>query len=72
VATLFVSLNRQMRGEVDLEAGTVTTFEEGEAQAGHDLLNLAAMQAISQGGSLFVLQPEDMPGGEALAAVYRF
>ena len=72
VATLFVSLNRQIRGEIDLEAGTVTAFDEGDARAGHDLLNLAAMQAISQGGALFVLQPEDMPGGAALAAVYRF
>jgi hypothetical protein len=30
------------------------------------------MQAIAQGGAVFVLPPEEMPDGAALAAVFRF
>ena len=72
VATLFVSLHKQIWGEVDPEAGTVTTCEPEGGQSVHDLLNLAAMQAIAQGGAVFVLPPEEMPDGAALAAVFRF
>ena len=72
VATLFVSLNRQMWGEVDLEAGRVVACEPDPDEAGHDLLNLAAMRAAAQGGAVFVLPPEAMPDGSPLAAVFRF
>lgn len=72
VATLFVSLHKQIWGEVDLESGKVDTCEPDTEDKGHDLLNLAAMQAIAQGGAVFVLPPEEMPDGAALAAVFRF
>jgi hypothetical protein len=72
VATLFVSLNKQIWGDVDLVAGTVTTCEPDADDTGHDLLNMSAMQAIAQGGAVFVLPPEEMPDGSALAAVFRF
>jgi hypothetical protein len=47
--------------------------EHADEQPGdEELLDLAAMQTITHRGVVYGVKPEDVPGGQLLAAVYRF
>ena len=54
---------------VDAEARTV---DLSEARTGYDLFDLAAVQTLSNGGTVYAVEPGEMPGGGEVAAVYRF
>jgi hypothetical protein len=59
------------------ETGRVDTLllaEGADLQGGpdEDLVDSAAVRTLQQGGAVFILPPEQMPGGEAMAAVLRY
>ena len=37
-----------------------------------DLYDLAAVQTLTMGGTVYVVEPEDIPGGGNLAAAVRY
>ena len=46
---------------------------EMKVQGRHeDLVNAAALQTIAYGGDVFILSPEEVPGGGQMAAITRF
>jgi hypothetical protein len=48
------------------------TREASERDDGDDLVNMAALQTLAQGGDVYVLPPERVPGGNNVAALLRF
>jgi hypothetical protein len=70
VEVLFVALDRECWGLVDLTTDQVEVH--GRAEPGdEDLLNLAALHTLSSGGTVYALPREDVPGGDAAAAIVR-
>ncbi len=37
-----------------------------------DLMDLAAYQTLEHAGTIYILKPEEVPGGEPLSAILRF
>jgi hypothetical protein len=71
VDTLFVALDERVWGTFDPEALTVEiTGEQRNGDA--DLLNLTALQTIATGGTVFAKANGDLPGGNNIAAIYRY
>lgn len=71
VADLFVALDVQVWG--DFDPGTHTVHLHEDAQTGDiDLLDLASIQTILNGGSVFAVEEEQVPDGGPLAAVFRY
>lgn len=71
VDILFVDGEARMTGCFDPEENRVLT---GEACGGEeeDLLNLAAVQTLIHGGTVYAVSSGAMPGGEPMGAVFRF
>ena len=71
IATLFVPLGVRRWGRFDFNN---LRLEEHEAeQTGDDeLLDLAAAQTLQHDGIVYGVKPEEVPGGQLLAAVYRY
>ena len=71
VEGLFVSRDDHRWGVFDATTGEVD--QHAEQQVGDaDLLDLAAANTVINGGWLFVVDPVDVPGGAAAAAVLRY
>ena len=71
VASLFVPVGVQKWGTIDSDNHTVESHEE--AQAGdEDLLDWAAIRTLENGGEVFAVTPEMVPGDALLAAVFRY
>ena len=71
VASLFVAVGVQRWAAVGAGNGRFESHDEvrpGDA----DLLDLAATQTLMNGGEVFVVQPEVVPGKAPLAAVFRY
>ena len=71
VEVLFVALGVQVWGRFDSNAYTVQVHEAPEP-GDEDLLDLAAIHAWLNRGVVYAVAPEDVPGGNHLAAVYRY
>ncbi len=71
VDCLFVGLNGGVPGWYDPVSCTV---ELGSGPGGleEDLLDLAAVQTILHGGTVYPLESKRLPGGASLAAVFRY
>ena len=69
VQTLFIPLHERRWGRYDAEA---RTLDLNEARTGYDLFDLAAVQTLTNGGTVYAVQPGEMPGGGEVAAVYRY
>jgi hypothetical protein len=67
VAHLFIAEGSRMPGGWDKATMQVTS--EG---AGEDLLNIAALQTLVNGGEVWVTTPEKVPGGGPVAALFRY
>ena len=71
IAELIVALNVHVWGDFETSTNTVTLH--GDAQEGDkDLLDLASIQTILNGGSVFAVEKEQVPGGGPLAAIFRY
>jgi hypothetical protein len=71
VDTLFLPLGRSVHGRFDRSTGAVS-LGESERNDEEDLLDLAAVQTLKSGGSVLTVRPEDVPGGSACAALFRY
>jgi len=69
VETLFVSLGRQAWGVLDPAAGKVELHKKalfGDV----DLLDLAAAHTLTHGRTVYAVQPEHLPSGTDVAAIF--
>lgn len=71
VDSLFVPMGRQSWGKFDAENNTI--HHSAEHQNGeYDLINMAAIKTLSQGGSVYALSKDAMPQGASIAAIFRY
>lgn len=71
VESLFVAVGQQKWGSFDAQQNVLHQFPEAQAGA-QDLLDEAAIQTLFQGGTVFSLEPENIPDGPPIAAVFRY
>ena len=71
VEALFVSLDQECWGSFDSEENQVM-FDDEPQPASKDLVDYAAAQTLVNGGSVYPLDEEDIPGDGPLAAIFRF
>ena len=71
VDALFVPIGEQSWGWFDEDRDTV--HHSAEQQNGeHDLINMAAIKTLSQGGNVYALEKEEMPQESSIAAIFRY
>jgi len=71
VADLFVALGVQVRGSFERSTNTVH-IDAGTGIGDEDLLDLAAIQTILNGGNVYAVELEQVPDHGSLAAVFRY
>lgn len=71
VQALFVPLDRQVWGSFDAESGQIAVHEE-PGPDDQDLLDLAAVHTFSNGGAVYPVEIDAVPGGGLVAAVFRY
>lgn len=70
VDTLFVAVGEQQWGQFDESTGEVDVHEEAHP-GDRDLLDLAAVQTLLNGGTVYAVGRERVPGQGRLAAIFR-
>lgn len=70
VETLFVARGRQRWGRFDPATQKVEEHEHVEP-GDEDLLNFAAVHVLRHGGTVYAPEPEQVPGGGLMVAVFR-
>ena len=71
IETLFVAQNAHRWGRYDPEARQVELHDDSQA-GDSDLLDLAALHTILNGGRVYAVDESEVPGEQVAAAVYRF
>lgn len=71
VDSLFVATGVEKWGIFNSGANTVQ-LHENEEPGDEDLLDLAAVKTFLNSGNVYAVEPEKVPGGEPLAAVFRY
>lgn len=71
VDTLFVAVGVQKWGAFNPETNEVNIHSKAEP-GDEDLLNLAAVHTFLNGGTVFAVEPKDVPDNAFLAAVFRY
>ena len=71
IATLFVPHGVQKWGVFRAHSQKVHVHPS-EQPGDHDLIDLAAAQTIAHGGAVYVVDPAQMPGGDLVAAIFRY
>lgn len=71
VDTLFVARGRHQWGVFDREQNSITLHDQQQA-GDEDLLDYAALQTFSTGGTVYVLEQNQMPNGDSIGAIYRY
>lgn len=71
VDVLFVNTELQLFGTYDPDTNEVK-LSTGAVHGNGDLLDLAAVHTILNGGIVYAVKPENMPENVLLAAVYRY
>jgi hypothetical protein len=71
VADLFVALDVHVWGDFEPSTNTVHVHENAQS-SDKDLLDLASIQTILNGGSVFAVEKDHVPDGGLLAAVFRY
>ena len=70
IEVLFLARGREIMGAMDEETLRVkTALQEGEEA--RDLIDVLAAKTIGFGGRVYLLPPEDVPGGGSIAALLR-
>jgi hypothetical protein len=70
VETLFVASNRQRWGRFDSATWRVEEHEQPRP-GDEDLLNLAAVSTLAHGRTVYAVEPEHVPDGGLIAAVFH-
>jgi len=71
VDSLFVPINEQSWGWFDTERDTVH-HSSRQKTGEHDLINMAAIKTLVQGGNVYALEKQDMPRDSSIAAIFRY
>jgi hypothetical protein len=71
VASLFVAAGVQRWGSFDADANLVRVRAE-RAPGGEDLLDFAAVHTLLHGGAVYLVETKEVPGGSAVAAIFRY
>lgn len=71
VDTLFVARGVQLWGEFDPQASVVHLHSDAKPH-NEDLLDRAAAQTIMASGSVYVVEPDQVPGETPVAAILRY
>lgn len=71
VDRLFVAVGIQKWGNFDSQANELEIHSENEP-GDEDLLNAAAIQTVLNGGTVYALEPQEIPEHAPLAAVFRY
>ena len=71
VETLFVSVRDQRWGFFDAESGEMDLHRKPDP-LDMELLDLCTARTLDQGGKVYALEPERMPGKAPAAAIFRF
>lgn len=71
VESLFIPIGEHSWGYYDESRDVVHLSAERE-NGQHDLLNIAAIKTLSQGGNVYALRKEEMPSQAPVAAVFRY
>lgn len=71
VDELFVAIGTQKWGKFDPQANELYVHDENEP-GDEDLLNAAAVQTVLNGGTVYAMQPDQVPEQSPVAAVFRY
>lgn len=71
VDTLWISLAVERWGTFDKETATVDVRETPKP-GDHDLLDLAAIETLGQGGTVYAVDDGDLPGDGPISAILRY
>lgn len=71
VDTLFVTKGFQRWGSFNPKTNQVTENQDSKFE-GEDLLNLASLHTLINGGNVFVVSKDEMPVDEEAAAIFRY
>jgi hypothetical protein len=71
IDTLLTGLNAHLWGKFDPQTQTVEVHSSAEPDD-EELLDLATLQTFLQGGTVYALEPEQMPDRSSLAAIFRY
>lgn len=71
IEELFVAVGVQSWGGFDQERRSVAVHDQPEP-GDRDLLDVCAARTVINGGAVYAVTPNDVPGGERLAAVFRY
>ena len=71
VDSLFVAMGEEIWGTVSSETDNIQIHQEPQP-GDEDLLDLAALQTLSNSGTVFVVPPDRVPDDKLLAAVFRY
>lgn len=72
VDCLFVPIGEQTWGWFDEEANRIHHSSNQQAGRSYDLINLAAIKTMAQGGNVYALDKQEMPNGSSAAAIFRY
>lgn len=71
VESLFVALDQEQWGSYDPATNTLSLHTEAEPGE-EDLLNVAALQTLLHGGTVYAVERSAVPGEALVAAVFRY
>jgi hypothetical protein len=71
VDALLVDAGQEQQGTFDLNLGRATICERA-CDTAEDLVNLAVAETLQHGGVVYAAEPQELPGGAAAAAIYRY
>jgi hypothetical protein len=71
IASLFIPLGVRRWGRFQFDRLSLEEHED-EQPGDEELLDLAAVLTLTHGGAVYGVAPEEIPGRQLLAAVYRF
>lgn len=74
IDTLFVARGVRLWGAYDVQKREVRLEEDQTIQRNHseDLLDLAAVQTFLNGGTVYAVPQQEVPDGQAMAAIFRY
>jgi hypothetical protein len=71
VDALFVAVGTQKWGVYDMDSHSIQVHDESQ-NGDEDLLDFAAVQTMAYGGTVYAVDPAQVPGDTPIAAVFRF
>ncbi len=71
IDTLFVATDVQRWGTFDRESFELHVHQDAEA-GDEDLLDFAAVHTLLNDGTVYAVEPENVPGSEPVAAIFRY